>query len=149
MKVRAGAVVPSVVVAGLATLTLWHAPAQLSQLKSDVEVGGRSELHRRLQPARTVGLGDPSFFVAVERIIPPEARYAVMTGAGAGVSDRMVLRWVRRFARYWLLPRRLTRPREGAEWILAYGVDPRSSSLRLARVIPVGPGVSVAEVARP
>jgi hypothetical protein len=130
-------------------MTLWHAPTQARQLKSDVEAGARSELYRELQPARTARLADPRLFVAAQSLIPEDALYFVMIGKRPVVSDPVVRRSVRPFARYWLLPRRLTRDVAEADWILSYRADLRASGLRFERVVPLGDGMSLAEVAEP
>ena len=147
-RVRFGAVVWWTVVATLAILALWHAPTQARQLRSDVEVGRRSMLYRELQPARSVGLSDLRIILAAERVIPSDASYFVLTGDHAAVTNPNVLSWVRRFARYRLLPRRLAGRLEDADWVLSYGADLSESGVRFERVVPVGRGLTLAKVAR-
>jgi hypothetical protein len=148
---RSGAaIVWCAVVLLLGSLTLWEAPTQARRFRSDIEAGGgRSPLYRELQPARTVGLGDPRLFLAADRLVPREATFAVVTGRRAAITDPLVLRWVRPFARYWLFPRRLVRDAARADWILSYGADLSVLGLRFARMVVVGPGIALAEVAAP
>ena len=147
MSDRARAAAWWTVVAVVGLSALWYAPSQARQLKSDVEVGSRGELDRELQPARTVGL-DPRIFVAAERVIPADATYLVLTGNRASATDPDVLQWVRRFARYRLFPRRLAEQVDEADWILSYGADVRASGVEPSRIVRVGPGLSLVEVAR-
>lgn len=138
------------VIVGALTLTaIWEVPDQARRLRSDVEVGrGRDVLYRELQPARTVGLPDLRVFLAAERVIPRDDTFFVVTGSGAAIKDPLVLRWVRRFARYRLLPRRLVSDARSADWIVSYGGEiPRG--VRAERVIDVGPGIRLIEVASP
>ena len=130
-------------------MTLWYAPAQARQLKSDVEAGARSEQYRELQPARTAQIADPRLFVAAQRVIPEDASYFVMIGKRPVVDNTVVRRSVRPFARYWLLPRRLTRDIAEADWILSYRADLRASGLIFERVVSLGAGMSLAKVAEP
>lgn len=136
-----------VVVGALALTAIWEGPDQARRLRSDVEVGrGRDVLYRELQPARTVGLPDLRVFLAAERFIPRDSTFYVVTGARAAIKDPLVLRWVRRFARYRLLPRRLVSDARAADWIVSYGGEiPRG--VRAERVIDVGPGIRLIEVA--
>jgi hypothetical protein len=116
-------------------------------LHSDVEVGSRrSRLYRELQPARTVGLTDLRVFLAAERAIPRNGTFFVVTGPRAAVKDPLVLRWVRRFARYYLLPRRLVSHARDADWIVSYGGH-APLGVRVERVIIVGPGIELIKVA--
>ena len=64
------------------------------------------------------------------------------------MKDSLVLRWVRRFARYRLLPRRLVRTAPEAGWILSYGgqIPP---GVQVERVMRLGPGVNLYEVETP
>ena len=137
------------VVATLAITAGRDLRGQARGLHSDVEVGrGSTRLYRELQPARTVGLTDLRVFLAAQRTIPRDARFFVATGPRAAIRDPLVLRWVRRFARYYLLPRRLVRHARDAEWIVSYGGHaPRG--VRVARVITVGPGIELIKVASP
>ena len=57
-----------------------YLPDQARRLLSDVEVGRRAGTnYRELQPARTVGLSDLRLFFMAERVLPPEATFAVVT----------------------------------------------------------------------
>jgi hypothetical protein len=136
------------VVAVLLAVTLWEAPGELRRLRSDVEGGsGRGRVYRELQPARSVGLHDTRPFLVAESVIPPDGRFAVVTG-GSGAADAQARRWVRPFARYRMLPRRLVSTPREADWILSYGGDLDALGLRFRQVIAVRPGVAVAEVLR-
>ena len=143
-----GAVVWWTVVVTLAVLALWHVPTQVRTLRSDVEAGRRGTLYRELQPARSVGLGDLRLILAAEQAIPLDASYFVVTGNRAALTNPNVLSWVRRFARYWLLPRRLAGRVEEADWVVSYGVDLAATGVRFERIVRVGPGLSLAKVAR-
>ena len=136
------------VVAVLLAVTLWEAPGELRRLRSDVEGGSRDRLYRELQPARTVGLHDARPFLVAESVIPPDGRFAVVTGGRGAGADAQVRRWVRPFARYRLLPRRLVSTPRQADWILSYGGNLDGLGLRYRRVIAVRPGVALAEVLR-
>jgi hypothetical protein len=149
MSAEPRAVVWWAVVVCVGVLALWYAPAQARQLRSDVEAGDRSEQYRELQPSRTGQIADPRLFVAAQRLIPADARYFVMVGKRPVAANPVVHRSVRPFARYWLLPRRLTQDIEKADWILSYHADLRASGLRFERVIPLGGGMSLAEVGEP
>ena len=105
-------------------------------------------MDRELQPARTVGLSDLRLFLTAERVLPKNATFFVVTGPRAAIKDPLVLRWVRRFARYRLLPRRLVADPREAGWILSYG-GRLPAGLRAYRVIRIGPGVALYEVASP
>jgi len=137
------------VVGALALTALQGFPDQARRLRSDIEVGrGTSVLYRELQPARTVGLPDLRVFLAAEQFIPPDSTFFVVTGPGAAIKDPLVLRWVRRFARYRLLPRRVVSDPRAADWIISYGgkIPP---GVPATRVIDVGSGIRLIEVASP
>lgn len=139
-----------VVVIGLGVAVALELPSDIRRLRSDIEVGtGRSRLYRELQPARTVGLADTSIFVAAEREIPRDSTFFVVTGPRAAISDPLVLRWVRRFARYRLLPRRLVQTANEADWLLSYGGDVANPGVPVQRVVPIAPGVQLIEVGAP
>jgi hypothetical protein len=128
-------------VAILAASALWHLPGEARRLRSDIEAGRRGAVYRELQPVRTVGLDD-RLFRAAPRLIPSGARFYVLTGPEATIEDPLVLRWAPRFARYQLLPRRLTSTVTTADWILSYGG--RVPAREVDRVYTVGPGLTVA-----
>jgi hypothetical protein len=131
----------------LAVTGLRSLPDQARALHSAIEVGHRdSRLDREQQPARTVGLTDPRLFLVAERVVPLDATFLVTTGPRADIKDPLVLRWVRRFARYRLLPRRLVRYPQEAEWILSYG-GRVPAGVRVKQVFPVSPGVRIIEAA--
>lgn len=136
------------VVAVLAITAATQWPSQARHLRSDVQVGRREgTLYRELQPARTVGLSDPRLFLTAERLLPVDATFAVVTGRRAAIDDPLVLRWVRRFARYRLLPRRLVNDPREADWVLSYG-GRLPAGVRVSRVVRVSPGVALIEVNR-
>ena len=135
-------VVAACAVAALATL-----PTQLRHAHSDIQVGTtRSRQERLEQPARTVGLTDLRIFETAARIIPRDAVYAVVVGRDAEISDPTVLSWVRPYARYTLLPRRLVGDRRKAQWIISYGGDLDHLGLHYSRVVEVARGLSIAKI---
>ena len=81
-------------------------------------------------------------------MLPKDATFFVVTGPRAAIKDPLVLRWVRRFARYRLLPRRLVADPREADWILSYG-GRLPTRLRAYRAIRIGPVVALYEVASP
>jgi hypothetical protein len=127
------------VVVTLGVTAVAYLPDQARRVRSDVQVGRRTGAdYRELQPARTVGLSDLRPFLAAERVLPRDATFAVVTGPQAAIKDPLVLRWVRRFARYRLLPRRLIDDPHEADWVLSYGgrLPPGVEASRLIRVAP-------------
>jgi hypothetical protein len=137
------------VVAVLGITAVAHWPAQARHLRSDVQVGRQSStIYHELQPARTVGLSDPRLFLTAERLLPKDATFAVVTGPNATIKDPLVLLWIRRFARYRLLPRRLVHSPRQADWVLNYG-GRLPAGVLASKVIRISPGVSVIEVERP
>ena len=126
-----------------AAVALWYVPGELRDTwREGRNARSQSELDRRLLPARVVGLDDTQIFEHARVSIPAGATYYVHVGRGGALD------WVRPFATYWLLPRRRTDELGEAEWILAYGTDPRALGLRYSRVSPIGPGSALAEVRR-
>jgi hypothetical protein len=143
----AGAVIWLAVVVVLAAVAIWQGFNEARHLRSDIEAGtGRSRPYRELQPAMTVGLRDLDAFLLAERVIPRNDSFFVVTGRRTAVTDPLVLRWARPFARYRLFPRRLARTPEEADWILSYGGELGALGLHFRRIIPAGPGVQLAEV---
>ena len=135
------------VVAACAVAALASLPTQLRHAHSDIQVGTtRSRQARFGQPAQTVGLTDLRIFETAARIIPRDAVYAVVIGPRAKISDRAVLSWVRPYARYALLPRRLVGDRRRAQWIVSYGGDLTHLGLHYSRVVQVGRGLSIARI---
>ena len=128
--------------------TVLVVPNELRHARSDIRVGTtRPRAARAAQPALTVGLTQLVVFDAAARLIPQGDRYRVVTGSGAGTDDPQVLRWVKPYARYTLLPRRLVGVDGDPQWILSYGARINRLGLRYERVFPVGSGLSVAKVA--
>ena len=137
------------VIAVCAAAALWSLPDVLRPLRSDIEIGtSRPRAAREAQPALTVGLTNLALFEAAEKLIPPGSRYRIVTGPGTGVGDPQVLRWVRPYARYSLLPRRLVGVRGDPEWIVSFGGDLDLLGLRYERIVPVGRGLRIAKVER-
>jgi hypothetical protein len=135
------------VVAACGLAALSYLPAQLRHVHSDIQVGTtRSRADRLEQPARTVGLSGLALFEAADRIIPRNDDYVVVVGPASGTSDRAVLSWVRPYARYTLLPRKLVGDRHKARWVISYGGDLTNLGLRYGRVVRVGRGLSLARI---
>ena len=135
------------VVAACALAALSSLPTQLRHTHSDIQVGStRSRAERLEQPARTVGLSDLRVFEAADRIIPRNTDYVVVIGPKAGISDRSVLSWVRPYARYRLLPRKLIGDRRKAQWVISYGGDLTHLGLHYGRVVQFGHGMSLAKI---
>ena len=135
------------VVAACALSALSSLPTQLRHTHSDIQIGTtRSRAERLEQPARTVGLSDLRVFETAARIIPRNADYLVVIGPKAGISDRSVLSWVRPYARYSLLPRKLVGDRRKAQWVISYGGDLDQLGLHYGRVVRVGRGLSLAKI---
>jgi hypothetical protein len=129
-------------------VALWYVPGELRDAWGEIRnASAQPELERRLLPARVVGLDETGIFLRAVAEIPRDSVYYVDVGEAAPVSDR-ALDWVRPFATYWLLPRRRTDELGEAQWILSYGGDLEALGLRYARVVPVGPGLALAEVRR-
>lgn len=137
----------SLVLVALVVTALAVVPGELRRLRSDIEVGGQGRHYRELQPARTVGIQDLRLFVLADATLPADARFYVATGRRYGIEPAAD-EWVRHFARYWLLPRRLTSTAAEADWVLAYGADPRALGVPVSRVSTIRPGIALAEVER-
>jgi hypothetical protein len=139
----------AVVALGLAIGTaLWRLPDTFRDLNDEVHgLETSSVLDRELAGVRRVD-ADARVFVDARRLIPPDARYAVVTGPGAQVSNAVTLPAIAPFAGYWLLPRRQVPDAHGADWVLSYGGDLGSLGLEYERVVEIAPGIAVAKVKR-
>jgi hypothetical protein len=127
---------------------LWHLPgAYLTVFREARDLRSANPLERQLNGARRVDV-DTRVFVEARRLMPADARYAVVTGPGVDVSNAATLHAVAPFAGYWLLPRRRLVDPSTAEWIVSYGGDLDAVGLEYARVVDIAPGIAVAEVRR-
>ena len=132
---RAAVVVGLTAALGLAA---WHLPGSIRRLDNLVAVsGGRS---RQLPAASLYGI-DPSVFDRAAAVIPSGGLYAIVTPSG---SDLASLAFPGLAANR-LLPRRRTLEVRGAQWVLAFRVDPHTLGMPLGRVERLGPGVELAE----
>lgn len=142
-----GTFVAWAVIVASVIVTLVVAPNELRHTRSDIQIGTtRPRAERAEQPARTVGLPNLALFGAAARLIPEGDRYRVITGPRTGTVDPQILRWVKPYARYVLLPRRLVGIRGNPEWILSYGGNINGLGLRYERIVLVGRGLTVAKV---
>jgi len=95
---------------------------------------------RELAPARRVGVAGAAL-VGAARVIPPSATYYV-------ASSPELTETVRPMTFYWLFPRRYVDAPADADWIVAYGRDPRALGVPVGRVVRLAPHVLAAEVRR-
>jgi hypothetical protein len=127
---------------------LWRLPGAFRSSQQAVDaVRGLTPVERSLLPARSFDIST-ELFVAAAQDLPGDATFYVATGNGIQVSNQYVLQKTPIFAAYWLLPRRMTRDPQQADWVLSYGGDLRALGLEYVRVIDVGPGQQLAEVRR-
>ncbi|MGZ4354782.1 MAG: hypothetical protein ACXVZL_02875 [Gaiellaceae bacterium] len=149
MPPRWRTVVCGTVVAVAAALTLWQLPYDARSLHADIANGrSQGDLRRQLAPARTVQITDPEALARAAAVLPRAARYLVLIGPHTPGAAPSNLRWVPPFADYWLLPRRRVGTVAAANWVLSYGGSLASLHVRFARIVPIGPGIAVAQVAR-
>lgn len=149
MSQRWRTVVCGAVVAVAAAMALWQLPHDARTLHADIANGrSQGDLRRQLAPARTVQITDPEALARAAAVLPRDARYVVVTGPHTPGAAPSNLRWVPPFADYWLLPRRRVGTVSEATWVLSYGASLPALHVRFARVVPVGPGIAVAQVAR-
>lgn len=136
--------------AALLAAGLWRLPSSIRSLDAAAAASAdQTPLDRSLQAAVGEGI-DPRILFAARRAIPPRATYAVATGPAAPGLGANTLAAFPPFAAYWLLPR-VQVPAGGSVtpgWIVSYGGDLRALGYRYRRVVRVGPGLEVAEVAR-
>jgi hypothetical protein len=127
---------------------LWQLPSTLRDVHGEIrDLETAAPVDRELRGARGVD-ADTRVFVRARQVIPPEARYAVVTGPGVEVSTAVTLSAIGPFAGYWLLPRRQVPDPSGADWVLSYGGDLGALGLEYERVVEVSPGVALAEIRR-
>jgi hypothetical protein len=131
----------------LAMLTaLWEIPETFRDIRDTTQgLQAASALERELRGARGAD-ADTEVFVRARQLIPADARYAVITGPNAQVSNVVTLPAIAPFAGYWLLPRRQVRDPANADWVLSYGGDLAALGLVYERVVDVAPGVALARV---
>jgi hypothetical protein len=128
--------------------TLWKLPGTFREINDEVRgLEAAGALERQLAGVRRVD-ADTRVFVRARRLIPPGARYAVVTGPNVQVSNAVTLPAIAPFAGYWLLPRRQVPYAADADWVLSYGGDLSTLGLEYGRVVEVSPGVALAEVRR-
>jgi hypothetical protein len=146
---RSPAQAAAVAALALAVATaLWRLPDAFRGLNDEVHgLQTAGVLERELAGIRRVD-ADTRVFVTARSVMPADARYAVVTGPGAEVSNAVTLPAIAPFAGYWLLPRRQAADVHGADWILSYGGDLGSLGLEYERVVEVAPGIALAEVRR-
>jgi hypothetical protein len=132
-----------------AVLGLWQLAHDVRKLHSDIANGSTlTRVGRALVPAETAQIAEREIFPRAAAAMPPSARFFVMTGPGVPGQLPGGLRWVRPFAAYWLLPRRLVGDASQADWVLSYGGDLASLGVRFSRRVQLAPGVELAEVSR-
>jgi hypothetical protein len=139
-----GLVLAPAAVAGIALV------AAVAQLPSLVRIGyGNST-----QPLRLVRDADLDPFasfaptaplVAAQQLIPRDASYAIVVGNAPPVADPAIIPMIYRF---WLLPRRYTRDRAAADWVIAYHRASESLGVPYTQELGAGPGVNILKVAR-
>jgi len=126
----------------------WRVPeAFRGARQAVVAVRGLTPVERTLLPARSVDIST-EIFVAADEAIPLDATFYVATGDRIEVSNALVLPKTPIFAAYWLLPRRMTKDPQEADWVLSYGGDLKDLGLDYSRVTRVAPGQQLAEVRR-
>jgi hypothetical protein len=136
-----------VLIAAIGTAA-WHFPVALWRLYVEIDdLAAQTKVERQLRGPRYVGV-DTDVFVAARRVIPERDVYFVAVGDRTPANAQSALDAVPPFAAWWLLPRRQTRSIDRAEWVIAYGVDPRSLGVRLERIVNVDQGVAIAELSR-
>jgi hypothetical protein len=142
------AVVARVVLAIAVAYGAWRAPALLRAIHDEgTALAALSETDRVEAAARSVDI-DMRLLRAAERVIPPDASFAVVTGDGVDVSAPVTLTAFPAYAAYWLLPRRALLDPGEADWIVSFGGNLDALGLRYARVVEVAEGMRLAEVAR-
>ena len=126
---------------------LWQLPGAVrDHYRAIGDLQGATVLDRQLGGARSVDI-DVRILVEASRLIPADARYAVITGPNANVSTPITLSAVPPYAGYWLLPRRrLPEASADADWIVSYGGDLDGLGLSYSRIEQVAPGLEIAEV---
>jgi hypothetical protein len=93
---------------------------------------------RLLYPTRFFGLRHPEVFARAAAVIPRDAGYVLVVGAGARVVEPGIAFAVP-FARYWLYPRRPGLSGPGS-WILDWGTKPQALGLH-GRVVELALGI--------
>jgi hypothetical protein len=127
---------------------LWHLPDAFLDVYREVgDLRSATALERQLNGARRIDV-DTRVFVEARRLIPEDARFAVVTGPRVDLSNEATLHAVAPFAGYWLLPRRRLVDPATADWIVSYGGDLDALGLEYASVVEITRGVAVAEVRR-
>jgi hypothetical protein len=127
---------------------VWELPGAARRVNREVQdLRSASALERELGGARRVDV-DTRVLVAARDVIPPDARFAVVTGPNVQLGNPVTLHAVAPFAGYWLLPRRRVVDPGEADWIVSYGGDLEALGVELGRVVEVGEGIALAEVRR-
>jgi hypothetical protein len=127
---------------------LWQLPGAVrDHYRAIGGLQGATVLDRQLSGARSVDI-DVRILEEARRLIPPDAVYAVVTGPGADISTPITLSAVPPYAGYWLLPRRRVADASAdVDWIVSYGGDLDGLGLTYSRIVKVGAGLEIAEVA--
>jgi hypothetical protein len=135
-----GAAALLTVVALLAALR--QLPRSLRTAHERVEASaGLSTRDRELAPARFWGMNE-RLLLRAERILPRDAVYSVAVGRQqASVGAPL-------FYAYWLLPRRRTKDRRAADWIVLWGGDRSRLGVETDVVANLGGGAQVLRVRR-
>lgn len=105
-----------------------------------------SQAERELAPVE-MALLEPEVFEVARRTMAPGDTYAVLIGYEEPRLPVIARDAVQQFAPFWLLPRRRVYDPRAARWVISYGGDLGSLSVRYRRVIRISPGVALAEVA--
>jgi hypothetical protein len=131
---------------------LWRAPAAFRRLDANAAAyTHQTSFERSLHAAYGEGI-DVRFLVDARQMIPRRGSYAVITGTSPGntSSSPSALVAITPYSAYWLLPRRQLAA-DGSvapQWVLSYGGDLRALHYRYTRVVRVGKGLAIAQVAR-
>ena len=85
--------------------------------------------------------------LASRRVIPRNATFSVRVGL-TPPADGSILEAIPGLFRYWLLPRRYTDDAHAVKWVITFNHPAETLGVSVRKVIPLGPGVNVVEVAR-
>lgn len=144
---RPAVVVAFAIVLVATVIGLWRLAHDVRKLHADIANGSTlTRVGRALVPAETAQIARREIFPKAAEVMPPHASFAVLTGNGVPGQAPAGLRWVRPFAAYWLLPRRLVGDPAGADWVLSYGGD--LTGVPTGRTVELAPGVILAAVRR-
>jgi hypothetical protein len=85
--------------------------------------------------------------LASRRVIPRNATFSVRVGLTPPV-DSSTLSAIPGLFRYWLLPRRYRNDAHAVKWVITFNHPAETLGVSVRKVIPLGAGVTVVEVAR-